>query len=127
MDGLEIVWWLVEIVLELAGDLFFELGAAVFDSLDASARDALIMTILLFVAGACVGLLSAVVLPDRLLPRPRTPGYSLFLAPLASGYALHAWGTLRRERGYATSPLATFHGGAAFALGSALGRFFLLA
>jgi hypothetical protein len=98
-----------------------------FDWLDPSTQSNLLAALAYFVAGAAVGLLSGVVMPDRLLPRPQTPGFSLIGGPLFSGYAMHAWGTLRRERGHATSSLATFWGGAAFALGAALGRFVLVA
>lgn len=127
MEPLEILWWLFEIGLEIAGDLIFEVGGAVCDSLDPSARDAVVVAFLCFVAGAALGLLSGVVLPDRLLPKPRTAGFSLVASPLACGFVMSAWGSFRRDRGQATSALATFHGAAAFALGAALGRFVLVA
>jgi hypothetical protein len=122
MEPFEIVWFVLEVVLEVVGDALWDIG-----SLDPSTRDALFATFLCFATGAAVGLGSGLVLPDRLLPKPRTAGLSLVASPLLSGVAMHAWGTLRRERGHALSPLATFHGGAAFALGAALGRFVLVA
>jgi hypothetical protein len=127
MDPLEILWFLVQIALEIAGDLILDVGAAVFESLEPSARNALAGAFLCLVAGAALGLLSGILLPHRLLPSPRTEGISLVVSPLFSGFAMYAWGSFRRDRGHATSVLASFHGGAAFALGAAIGRFVLVA
>jgi len=49
------------------------------------------------------------------------------LAPLATGAAMHAFGARRRRRGRATSGLATFWGGAAFAFTMALARWLAVA
>ena len=127
MDPLEIVWLLLEIVLEGVGELIFGGCSELFDSLDASTQSALLAALAYFIVGAAVGLFSGIALPDRLLPRPRTAGFSLIGGPLVSGCAMHAWGSFRREGGHDTSSLATFWGGAAFALGAALGRFVLVA
>jgi hypothetical protein len=127
MDPLELVWWLLEIGFEVAGDLACEVFRAVCGSLEPATKHALFSTFLCFVAGAALGLLSGLLWSERLLPRPRTAGFSLIASPLVSGFAMHAWGSFRRERDHATSVLATFHGGAAFALGAAIGRFALVA
>ena len=124
---LELVVLLVEFVFEVFLELVCgELGD-LFDWLEPTTQSRLLAAFACFVAGAAVGLLSGVAWPDRLLPAPRTPGFSLVAGPLFSGYAMHAWGVFRREGGHATSSLATFWGGAAFALGAALGRFVVVA
>jgi len=51
----------------------------------------------------------------------------LVLAPLATGAAMHAFGARRRRHGRATSGLATFWGGAAFAFAMALARWLAVA
>jgi hypothetical protein len=80
-----------------------------------------------FVAGGLLGSVSAFAFPGRLLPAPPRAGPSLVvMAPLAGGFAMHGWGSWRRGRGLATSPLATFLGGAGFALGFAFARFALV-
>jgi hypothetical protein len=122
----EILWFLFEIVFELFGDLLLEAFRALFDTFPTPATRALGTVFTCFVVGACLGLLSGVAWPDRLLPPPRTAGISLVLSPLGSGLAMQTWGAFRRERGHSTSGLATFHGGASFALGAALGRFVLV-
>jgi hypothetical protein len=123
----EIFWMLFEIVFELVGEVVIEIVRALFGPVDPSIGDAAFDAFAWFAVGALLGLLSGVVLPARLLPRPRTAGLSLIASPLACGVTMGAWGSFRRERGHATSSLATFHGGAAFALGMALGRFVLVA
>lgn len=127
MDLLDVFWAVFEVMLEIVADAALEVGHALFDSLDPSARDALFVAFLCFAAGVLLGLFSGLVLPDRLLPRPRTAGISLVVTPLACGYTLQAWGAFRRDRGHRTGPLATFHGAASLALGMALGRFVLVA
>jgi hypothetical protein len=127
MDLLEIFWVVFEIAFDIVGELILEVGQALFESLDPAARDALFVAFLCFAAGALLGLVSGMALPDRLLPTPRTPGLSLIASPLACGFAMQAWGSFRREGGHPAGALATFHGSAAFALGAALGRFVLVA
>jgi hypothetical protein len=73
--------------------------------------------------GAALGGLSLLVRPDRVVPTGPIRGLSLVLSPLVAGVAMHAWGTYRRARGHVTTNLATFLGGASFALGTALVRF----
>jgi len=123
----EIMWVIFEIVFEFVGEVILEVGRALFGSVNASVGNALLESFVWFAAGAFFGLLSGVVLPDRLMPRPRTAGLSLLASPLACGLAMRAWGSYVRGRGRVPGSLATFHGGAAFALGMALGRFVLVA
>lgn len=115
-----------ELLLELLGELVFGGLGDLVDGLDPSTREALWSAFLCFVAGVALGLLSAFALPRRILPTPRTPGFSLVLGPVGSGLVMREWGAYRREGGHATSGLATFYGGASFALGAALGRFVMV-
>lgn len=127
MDPFEILWLVFEVVGEILLELLCDCCGGLLDGLGPGGREALWSAFLLFVAGAAAGLVSTFVLPERLLPRPRTAGFSLVLAPVVSGTSMHAWGSYRRERCHPTSALATFWGGAAFALGAALGRFVIVA
>jgi hypothetical protein len=74
------------------------------------------------ILGAAAGLLTLVVLPERILPPPRMPGLSLILAPVATGAVMHAYGRWRRARGSDPTHLATFWGGALFAFAMACPR-----
>lgn len=123
----ELFAFLFEILFEILGEGILEVAKAAFGSLDTAVGNALFDAFAWFVVGALLGLLSGVALSERLLPRPRMPGLSLVAGPLASGLAMREWGSFRRGQGHATGSLATFHGGAAFALGMALGRFVLVA
>lgn len=73
--------------------------------------------------GACVGAVSVWAWPQRVVAVVHLPGISLILAPLVAGAAMHLWGTVLRRRGETPTNMATFLGGAAFALGVALVRF----
>jgi hypothetical protein len=51
---------------------------------------------------------------------------SLLVVPILVGGSLHWFGAWRRRHGHSTTRLATFYGGASFALGSAVVRHWLL-
>jgi hypothetical protein len=80
-----------------------------------------------FAVGAGVGALASWLVPDPIAVAPRIRGTSLVVAPLAGGFALAAFGWWRRRSGHEPTSLATFVGGASFAFGSALARFWMLA
>ena len=73
--------------------------------------------------GAALGAASLLIWPNRFFEPGPIPGLSLLLSPLGAGVAMYAWGAYRQTRGHVTTNLATFLGGAAFALGTALVRF----
>jgi hypothetical protein len=73
--------------------------------------------------GATIGAGSLLLRPERMAAHTVFPGISLVLGPLLTGGCMRLWGDWRRARGHATTNLATFLGGAAFALGLALVRF----
>ena len=69
--------------------------------------------------GAILGAVSLLVFPERILPTWGPSGMSLLVAPLAGGLLMHRWGRYRERLGATTTHLATFTGGAVFALAAA--------
>jgi len=116
---------LAEILLQLFAELLFELG---FQSLEHSVRrgrtaNPLLAAIGLFIIGAVAGFVTCWILPHPLLrPVALFPKLSLVLAPLATGASMHVYGSWRRRKGGDPSLLATFWGGATFALAMGLAR-----
>ncbi len=85
------------------------------------------LTLLLIAGlGAFFAFLFSWLLPERMLPATAWPGVSLVVAPLLGGGAMHLMGRWRRSRGDEPSPMATFWGGAIFALGMAATRFWMV-
>lgn len=112
-----------EMVLELPLLLLELLAEPGIEILGGENWDPVLATIGYFVLGGILGGLCVWVLPDRLLGAGPVPGLSLVLAPLAAGLSMAGWGRFRRAHGHATSNLATWYGGGAFALGASLIRF----
>jgi len=122
----------VEILLELVLELLFSgLLEALWDLLAATYKATYgrknhhpALAALGYLAiGATLGAGSLLVRPERLAAYSLFPGISLVVGPLLAGGWMHVWGAWRRSRGHATTNLATFLGGAAFALGLAVVRF----
>jgi hypothetical protein len=114
----------LELVVQVVLEILAELGlSALQAALDRPRRSLPLAAMGLFLVGAGLGGLSLLVWPDRIFEPGPVPGLSLVLSPVCAGAAMHAWGAYRRSRGHAVSDLATFTGGAAFALGTALVRF----
>jgi hypothetical protein len=119
-----IVGLVVELLLEVLGEAVLEVGlAGLKEALGRENRSPQFAAVGYFILGASLGGVSLLLCPGRLLWQPPVPGLSLFAAPLAGGGAMLAWGRFRRRRGHDTTNLASFPGGAAFALGYALVRF----
>jgi hypothetical protein len=76
--------------------------------------------------GGLAGVVSALVRPGRVTPAGPLPGLSLVLAPLVTGLAMHFYGRWRRGRGYDTTYLATYWGGALLAFAMAFARFLMV-
>ncbi len=116
---------LLELVLEIGFQLFVDVGSIRLTETRGRNRrvPAFVATIGFAALGGLVGGLSLLVWPERIVGRGLFPGASLVIGPLLSGAAMHFWGRRRRAKGRRTTQLATFHGGAAFALGYALERF----
>jgi len=73
------------------------------------------------------GLLTGVVMVDRVLEPGPFPGVSLLIVPLLLGAVMQTWGALSSRRSRRASHLATWYGGATLGLGLAAGRFIVLA
>lgn len=123
---LEALWLLVEIVVEMVFGAV-DLGAAdVVEAIVDPPPRRVWACLGYAAAGFALGASSAWLLPQRLLPVPRTRGVSLVVSPALSGLAMYSWGSYRRSHGRSASGLGTFWGGASFAFGCALGRFVVI-
>jgi len=117
---------LAELVLQVIGEVLVELGLERVRRQPGIAHPALAM--LGWAAlGAVAGGMSVLIVPHRVTSWASSPVWSLILAPLLVGAALHGFGAWRRRRGHTTSQLAMFSGGAACAFGYGLVRYILLA
>jgi hypothetical protein len=111
------------LLLDVLGEVLLELGIGAFqNTFHRENRSPAVATVGYLIVGAAIGGLSLWVHPARFLQRGTTPGFSLVVAPLVGGAAMHAWGHFRRRGGHPTTNLATFHGGAALLFGCALVR-----
>ncbi len=123
-----IVELLLWFFIELFAELFLEFGLGSLGHALRPRRQARPALAYLGLAGLglLVGLGLALILPHRLLPRLPVPGLSLLLSPLLAGAVMRSFGRWRRRRGRPATLLATFWGGATFALAAALVRLLLV-
>jgi hypothetical protein len=113
----------VQLAIELFGELLLKLGFAAFKQGFRRRNHHPAVAALGYLAlGACLGGVSVWIHPERYLGAGPLPGISLVLAPLAGGVAMHLWGGFRRAHGRATTNLATFLGGASLMFAYALVR-----
>ena len=129
VDVEDLVLGLLEIFGEFLLEWLFGLGAEALSGLvERKEQDhPTASAIKLAGAGGAAGLLSAWMLPQRLITaHVLLPGVSALLAPLATGLAMHLVGKRLRHLGRQTSSLSTFWGGAIFALSMALIRLWLV-
>jgi hypothetical protein len=118
---IEALWLCIEVVLQaFMNDGLDGLG----DFLDFVPESRFLAALGYATLGFTLGALSSVLLPGRVLPPPATRGISLAISPIASGLAMHLWGSARARGPHG---LASFWGGASFAFGCALGRFVVVA
>ena len=127
---LEALFGLVlEIVLEVLGQLLFEGAAALgWESLKEALRrnrrvNPVLASVGQWVLGAAAGGVSLLVLPARLTEGALFPGISLLLSPLATGLIMDELGDRWIARGKQPPALFNFRAGASFAFGMALVRF----
>jgi hypothetical protein len=77
--------------------------------------------------GGIVGLISALILPRRVIPvANQFAGLSVLIAPVATGLLMRTFGDFQRRHGKTPSFLATFWGGSLFAFSFALIRWLLV-
>jgi hypothetical protein len=128
----------VELLFELLGTLLWELLIQAIGEFIAEAglgsmqhglssrrqRNPVVTAMGLMLLGAILGGVSVWLLPERFSDPGMFRGISLVVGPIVLGFMMDRWGRFRRSRGHQTTGLATFHGGAAFAFGVAVVRFF---
>jgi hypothetical protein len=126
----ELIAGLIELIGEFLIELLFELAAEALSALFARVKErhaATISAIGLILLGAISGLISAWLVPHRLIAtRFALPGASLLLAPLITGFAMNRIGERMRRLARYPSEIATFRGGFLFALTMALIRLWLV-
>jgi hypothetical protein len=110
----------LQMLLEMLVDVLWAVMRTVFLRPE---RSTALAVVGIFPLGGAAGWFSLLIWPERVLQASRVPGLSLILSPLLVGLAMQAWGEYRRRNGHATTKVATFAGGAAFAFGTALVRF----
>jgi len=76
--------------------------------------------------GMAAGFVTALFLPNRLLPAVAIPGISLVLSPIATGALMSLFGRWLRRRGNTPTSLASFRGGALFAFACAATRYLMV-
>jgi hypothetical protein len=115
---------ILQIVVELFGQLLFELG---WESLGQSFRDRpkanpVLAAFGYLTLGALLGLVLGFVFPEPLAKHEAVTILGVFLNSIGFGLLSHLYGEYRRRRARKTTNLATFWGGAAFAFGIAAVR-----
>jgi hypothetical protein len=125
----ELLGFLLEILVEFVIQMIFELATVALNGLisDREERHPAVSAVGLVFGGAAAGFLSAGFFPNRLIvTRVVAPGASLLWAPLATGVAMHLLGRRLRRLERPATRLATFWGGALFAVSMALVRWWLV-
>lgn len=124
---------LLAVLLEVIGDalleVLFGLVAEALSGVIKRLEDAtpVVVTLGLAGAGAGAGLLSAWLVPHRLIVgRVVIPGLSVLVAPLLTGVVMDLLGKQIRRAGHWPSSVATFRGGVVFAFSMALVRWWFV-
>jgi hypothetical protein len=115
-----------EVFLQLLGELLIQLGVSSFSEPFREQRRAhpIMAGVGVLLLGALVGGLTLFVYSTRIFRPGPIRGASLLLSPLVTGALMDVYGDWVERRGGFRSYLATFWGGALFAFGMALVRFF---
>jgi hypothetical protein len=122
-----ILEFIFQALFEILGEALLELGFASFkEAYNRANRNPVLASAGYLLLGGAFGAGSVWLFPHRLTRPGPFPGISIVLAPVVSGFAMHAFGMYRRAHGHETTNLATFYGGAAFAFGASLVRFIWL-
>jgi hypothetical protein len=116
----------LEIVFSFVGELFMDLGWDMVSHVlqTKRRRRTALGSAGWFFLGLGVGALSAWIHPAHFFHSRRIRLAILFVAPLFAGIVMHIYGRSKQLRGKNRSSLATFAGGALFALGLHSVRFF---
>jgi hypothetical protein len=116
---------LLEIALSLVGELFCDLGwVVVSESIRTKRRRRTVLGLFgWFLAGLGLGALSVWIHPAPFVRGQKMRLAILVGAPVVAGLVMSGYGRVTRRRGKVASSLATFAGGAMFALGMHLVRY----
>jgi hypothetical protein len=117
-----------ELIVEVAGQAFLELGWRSLTKGFRSLQRAhpVLSVAALAIAGAFLGWLSVLLLPDRVFGFRGIPGATMVVSPLINGALMEAYGRWCDRRGHRRSSFANFWGGAVFAFGMAAVRFYFV-
>lgn len=119
----------IEILLELFGEIIiqvlFELGfGSIIEAFKSRKESNTIMSVIGVILLAIIfGFLFSWLLPSRMFPNIPITGLSIILAPLVVGFTMHEIGEWKKKNGKVATIIATFWGGALFALVISLIRF----
>lgn len=113
-----VFWFVVDLVLEIAGEGVFEL-TRVLDEEEAARPVAIGWFIIL---GLVLGGTSVLLVGERVIQGGKFLGVSLVVVPTLLGATMHSCGRLRSSREHRISHLATWYGGASMGFGLAAGR-----
>jgi hypothetical protein len=113
------------LLLQISGELLLELGLhSAGESFRRRSRSHPVWAgVGIAGMGLVGGLITSLLLPSRIVEPGPFPGVSLLLSPLLAGAVMEGFGRWEDRRGKARSHVATFWGGALFALTMALVRF----
>lgn len=117
--------FLLEFILQITGELFFEVAfrkvsAKRWEHEDFSAT---ISVLMYFGLGLITGWLSILIFPHSFIRSSRLHGISLIITPLLAGLTMSGIGWVRQWQGKLVIRLDTFAYGFIFAFGMALVRF----
>jgi len=117
---------LLEIAFSLVGELFCDLGwIATSQALRTKRRRQTVLGVFgWFILGLGMGVISVWIHRAPFVRSARLRLAILFGAPIVAGLVMRAYGRAKSRRGKPPSTLATFTGGAVFALGLHLVRYF---
>jgi len=114
-----------EIFLQIIAEMLIEFGfGSVGESLRQRSRaHPVVAGVGVALLGGLAGALTSVIWPTRIFRPGPLPGTSLLVSPLITGLVMDRYGHWRESKGVGRSQVATFWGGALFALSMALVRF----
>src|SRR5262245_46205028 len=111
--------WLFVIIF---GDILYMLAWTVSRAAFSRKNDAVIAGVAAFVVGILLGILSALVMPGRIFPRPGRPGPSLILAPVVGALFMVPLRSLAQRQNPQAGYLPSWRAGAWLGFGTALAR-----
>lgn len=118
------MWWFIaELLIDFGFSALLELGFEKGSKYTPEQEELAFSLFVFLVVGVFFGLLTAVLVPWRILPPGPFKGVSLVVLPLFLGASLDVLGQLRKEK---ASHLATWYGGGVLGLGLAAGRLAVL-